>query len=103
MSRAALALSQISLRFAALFFLFSLIEAPALNSGGFGVTPIIPTAFLMCVNFFASLVFLLLTVAASLACLSPRVFSWRVALAWIIGLLAIWIGFSACLNVLLPS
>ncbi|MEY4418189.1 MAG: hypothetical protein RIQ88_627 [Actinomycetota bacterium] len=103
MSRAALALAQISLRFAGLFFVFSLIEAPALNSGGFGVTPIIPTAFLMCLNTFASLVFTGLIVAASLACLSPVVFSWRVLLAWILGVLAIWIGFAACFNVLLPS
>lgn len=103
MSRAAIALGRVSFRFSFLYLAFALVEAPALNSNGFGATPIIPTAFLVCVNGVATLVSLGLTLAATLATLSPFKFSWRALCSWIFTITATYVGFSTCLNVLLPS
>lgn len=103
MSRAAIALGRVSFRFGFFFLVFALIQYPALHSGTFGGTPIIPTAFLVCVNLIATLVCLAVTVAATMASLKPFFFSWRALGGWVFTLGAAWIGFGTCIAVLTAS
>ena len=100
MSRAAIALGRVSFRFSFFFLVFALIEYPALYSGTFGGTPIIPTAFLVCVNLIATLVCLAVTVAATMASLKPFFFSWRACCGWVFTLTAAFVGFGTCIGVL---
>ncbi len=103
MSRAAIALGRVSFRASFFFLAFALFEYPALHSGTFGFTPIIPTAFLMCVNLIMLLVCLAVTVAATLASLKPFFFSWRAFAGWIFTLSAAFAGFGTCIGVLVQG
>jgi hypothetical protein len=99
-SRAALALGRVSFRLSFLFMVFALLQYPALHSGTFGITPIIPTAFLVCVDVIALLVSSGLAIAATLASFKPLFFSWRALCGCIFTVVAGVASFIACYSVL---
>ena len=99
-SRAAIALGRVSLRLSFLFMVFALLEYPALHSGTFGITPIIPTAFLVCVDAIALLVSGGLALAATLASFKPLFFSWRAMFGCIFTVIAGVASFYACYSIL---
>jgi hypothetical protein len=99
-SRAALALGRISFRLSFLFMVFALLEYPALHSGTFGITPIIPTAFLMCVDVIAFVISAGLAIAATLSSLKPFFFSWRALFGCVFTAVAGGASFYACYSVL---
>jgi site-specific recombinase len=99
-SRAAIALGRVSFRLSFLFMVFALLEYPALHSGTFGITPIIPTVFLVCVDVIALLVSIALALAATLASFKPLFFSWRAMCGCIFTTIAGVASFIACSSIL---
>jgi hypothetical protein len=99
-SRAAVALGRVSFRLSFLFMVFALLQYPALHSGTFGITPIIPTAFLVCVDVIAFLISSGLALAATLASFRPLFFSWRAMCGCVFTVVAGVASFLACSSIL---
>jgi len=99
-SRAAVALGRVSFRLSFLFMVFALLQYPALHSGTFGITPIIPTAFLVCVDVIGLLICTGLAIAATLASFKPLFFSWRALCGCVFTVVAAVASFTACFSIL---